>query len=35
VIIATYRPGADIKYGSFAADEPSEEEQARRAAQEG
>jgi dihydrofolate reductase len=34
VIMATYRPGVDIKYGSFAAEEPSEAEQARRAAQE-
>jgi dihydrofolate reductase len=33
VITATYRTGAEIKYGSFAADEPSEAEQARRAAQ--
>jgi dihydrofolate reductase len=34
VIIATYRSGAEIKYGSFAAETPSEAEQARRAAQE-
>jgi dihydrofolate reductase len=33
VIMATYRSGAEIKYGSFAAEEPSEAEQARRAAQ--
>jgi len=31
VIVATYRSGAEIKYGSFAAETPSE---ARRAAQE-
>ena len=35
VIIATYRTGADIRYGSFVPDEPSEDELARRAAQEG
>jgi dihydrofolate reductase len=35
VISATYRTGAEIKYGSFAPDEPSEAEVARRAAQEG
>ena len=35
VIIATYRSGAEIKYGSFAAETPSEAELARRAAQEG
>ncbi|HEX8065835.1 MAG TPA: dihydrofolate reductase family protein [Thermoleophilaceae bacterium] len=34
VIMATYRGGAEIKSGSFAAEEPSEAEQARRAAQE-
>jgi dihydrofolate reductase len=34
VIMATYRSGAEIKYGSFAAETPSEGEQARRAAQE-
>ena len=34
VIIATYRTGAEIRYGSFAADAPSEAELARRAAQE-
>jgi dihydrofolate reductase len=34
VVIATYRSGAEIKYGSFAAETPSEAEQARRAAQE-
>jgi dihydrofolate reductase len=34
VIIATYRSGAEIKYGSFAAETPSEAERARRAAQE-
>jgi dihydrofolate reductase len=33
VIMATYRTGAEIKYGSFAAEEPSEAELARRAAQ--
>jgi dihydrofolate reductase len=32
VIMATYRPGAEIRYGSFAADEPSEAELARRTA---
>jgi dihydrofolate reductase len=35
VITATYRSGAEIKYGSFAAETPSEAELARRAAQEG
>jgi dihydrofolate reductase len=35
VVTATYRTGAEIKYGSFAAEEPSQAEQARRAAQEG
>jgi dihydrofolate reductase len=35
VIMATYRTGAEIKYGSFAAEEPSEAERERRAAQEG
>jgi dihydrofolate reductase len=35
VIMATYRTGAEIKYGSFVPDEPSEAELARRAAQEG
>jgi dihydrofolate reductase len=35
VITATYRSGADIKYGSFAAETPSEAEVARRATQEG
>ena len=34
VIMATYRTGAEIKYGSFAAETPSEGEVARRAAQE-
>jgi dihydrofolate reductase len=34
VIMATYRSGAEIKYGSFAAETPSEAELARRAAQE-
>jgi dihydrofolate reductase len=34
VITATYRTGAEIKYGSFAAEEPSGEEVARRAAQD-
>jgi dihydrofolate reductase len=34
VIIATYRSGAQIKGGSFAAETPSEAELARRAAQE-
>jgi dihydrofolate reductase len=34
VIIATYRPGAEIKSGSFVPEEPSEDEVARRAAQE-
>ena len=34
VLTATYRTGAEIRYGSFAADEPSEAELARRAAQE-
>jgi dihydrofolate reductase len=34
VIMASYRSGAEIKYGSFAADTPSEAELARRAAQE-
>jgi dihydrofolate reductase len=34
VIVATYRSGAEIKYGSFAAETPSEAEVARRAAQE-
>jgi dihydrofolate reductase len=33
VITAAYRPGPEIKYGSFAAEEPSEEELARRAKQ--
>ena len=35
VTTVTYRTGAEIKYGSFAADEPSEAELARRGAQEG
>ena len=35
VIMATYRSGAEIKGGSFAAETPSEAELARRAAQEG
>jgi hypothetical protein len=35
VIMAAYRTGAEIKYGSFAMEEPSEAELARRAAQEG
>jgi hypothetical protein len=34
VIMATYRSGAEIKGGSFAAGTPSEAELARRAAQE-
>jgi len=34
VIMATYRSGAEIKYGSFAAETPSEAELVRRAAQE-
>ena len=34
VIIATYRPGAEIKGGSFVPETPSEAELARRAAQE-
>jgi dihydrofolate reductase len=34
VIVAYYRSGAGIKYGSFAAETPSEAEQARRAAQD-
>ena len=34
VIMATYRSGAEIKYGSFASETPSEAEQARQAAQE-
>ena len=34
VITATYRTGAEIKYGSFAAEEPSGDEVARRAAQD-
>ena len=34
VIMATYRIGGEIKYGSFAAEKPSEAEVARRAAQE-
>ena len=34
VFIGTYRSGAEIKSGSFALDEPSEAELARRAAQE-
>ena len=34
VIMATYRSGAEIKYGSFAAETPSEAELARRAARE-
>jgi dihydrofolate reductase len=35
VTTVTYRSGAEIKYGSFAAETPSEAELARRAAQEG
>jgi dihydrofolate reductase len=35
VIMATYRSGAEIKYGSFAAETPGETELARRAAQDG
>lgn len=35
VIMATYRSGAEIEYGSFAAETPSEAELARRAAREG
>ena len=34
VIMATYRTGAEIKYGSFAAETPSEAELARRGEQE-
>jgi dihydrofolate reductase len=34
VIVATYRTGAEIKYGSFAAETPSAAELGRRAAQE-
>jgi dihydrofolate reductase len=34
VVMAIYRSGGDIKYGSFVAEEPSEAELARRAAQE-
>jgi dihydrofolate reductase len=34
VIVATYRTGAEIKYGSFAAETPSAAELRRRAAQE-
>jgi dihydrofolate reductase len=34
VTIASYRSGAEIKYGSFAAEAPSEAEPARRAAQQ-
>jgi dihydrofolate reductase len=34
VIVATYRTGAEIKYGSFAAETPSAAELERRAAQE-
>jgi len=34
VVLATYRSGADIKYGSFALEMPSDAELARRAAQE-
>jgi hypothetical protein len=34
VIVANYRSGAEIRYGSFAAETPSEAELARRAAQE-
>lgn len=34
VIMTTYRTGAEIKSGSFALDEPSEAEQARRGSQE-
>jgi dihydrofolate reductase len=34
VVIATYRPGAEIKVGSFAAETPSEAEVERRAARE-
>jgi dihydrofolate reductase len=33
VVMATYRTGAEIKGGSFALEEPSEAELARRAAQ--
>jgi hypothetical protein len=32
--MATYRSGADIEYGSFAAETPSEAELARRARRE-
>ena len=35
VIVATYRTGAEIKSGSFAMEEPSEAEVARREAQDG
>jgi hypothetical protein len=34
MIIATCRTGAEIRYGSFAAEEPSEAEVARRARQD-
>ncbi|MGE5636795.1 MAG: hypothetical protein ACM3UV_07645 [Nocardioidaceae bacterium] len=34
VITANYRSGAEIKYGSFAAETPSDAELARRAAQQ-
>jgi dihydrofolate reductase len=34
VIMATYRSGAEIRYGSFAAETPSQAELARRAAHE-
>jgi dihydrofolate reductase len=34
VIVANYRSGAEIRYGSFAAETPSEAELARRAAHE-
>ena len=34
VTIAAYRTGAEIKYGSFVPETPSEAELARRAAQE-
>ena len=35
VIIATYRSGAEIRYGSFAAETPSQAELARRASRDG
>ncbi len=35
VVMATYRTGAEIRYGSFAAEDPSDEELARREKQQG